>query len=191
MLKQVLLCCALITTMGPTAMVKAQPADRRLVVSESASGGAAVDPAVLAEIAAWLGESFQLPASDPPKMEFVSPTRIAVFRYRGFARSQSSAVDDQAKLVAERETAAVYDDATRTIYLPNGWSGATPAETSVLVHEMVHHLQNGAQLKYECPQAREKLAYAAQHRWLERYGRSLESEFQIDPFTLLVRTRCI
>jgi hypothetical protein len=48
-----------------------------------------------------------------------------------------------------REAVAAYDDEMKTIYLPEGWTGATPAERSVLVHPMVHHLQNLGKLKYE------------------------------------------
>jgi len=39
------------------------------------------------------------------------------------------------------------------MYLREGWSGATAAEISVLVHEMVHHLQHEARLGYACPAA--------------------------------------
>ena|SRR3954453_18885765 len=35
-------------------------------------------------------------------------------------------------------------------------------------------------------QEREKLAYVAQSRWLIEFGTSLEEEFGINPFTLLV-----
>ena len=86
---------------------------------------------------------------------------------------------------------AIYADATQTIYLPERWTGTTAAELSVLVHEMVHHLQNVGQLKYSCPQAREVVAFAAQERWLSLSGRTLESEFGIDKLTLLVRTNCL
>ncbi len=90
-----------------------------------------------------------------------------------------------------QETVALYDDRDNTIYLPTKWTGQTPAELSVLVHEMVHHLQNAAKTKFDCPQAREQLAYAAQQKWLGLFGRNLDDEFQIDPFTLLVMTRCM
>jgi len=194
MLKQTLLCTALITA-GMTGTVSAQqsshrpPIDYTLVFTEADGGPGAVNPAVLATIIKWLAGNFDLPTADQARVEFVPPARIAAFRYRGFAQPQAPKGDEQAMHEAGRE--AVYDDATRTIYLPEGWRGATPAEVSVLVHEMVHHLQNGARLKYECPQEREKLAYAAQERWLGQYDRSLASEFEIDPFTLLVRTRCM
>jgi len=59
-----------------------------------------------------------------------------------------------------------------------------------LVHEMVHHLQNMAGMKYACPAAREKLAYAAQQEWLELTGVDFFRSFETDRMTLLVRTTC-
>jgi hypothetical protein len=91
---------------------------------------------------------------------------------------------------AQHDTIAIYYDATRTIYLPEDWTGGTPAELSVLVHEVVHHFQNVLRLKYECPQEREKLAYIAQNRWLTQLGHSLEGDFHIDAFSLFVKTQC-
>jgi hypothetical protein len=92
---------------------------------------------------------------------------------------------------AGSNTVALYNDDTKTIYLPDGWAGRTPAELSILVHEMVHHLQNIAKLTHECPQAREKLAYEAQDKWLALFGTSLEREFGVDGFTLFAKTGCL
>src|SRR5262245_48393551 len=75
--------------------------------------------------------------------------------------------------------------------LPERWTGTTAAELSVLVHEMVHHVQNVGGLKYQCPQEREKLAYMAQDRWLGLFGHNLEADFELDAFSLLVKTRCL
>jgi hypothetical protein len=55
---------------------------------------------------------------------------------------------------------------------------------------MVHHLQTLGGLKYECPREREKLAYAAQDRWLALFGSNLMGEFQIDPMTILIQSSC-
>jgi hypothetical protein len=60
----------------------------------------------------------------------------------------------------------------------------------MLVHEMVHHLQNMAGLTFACPEAREKPAYRAQQDWLALSGRDFFAEFATDPFSLLVRTEC-
>jgi hypothetical protein len=85
---------------------------------------------------------------------------------------------------------ALYHDASETIYLPESWSGRTPAELSILVHELVHHAQNLAGQRFACPEEREKLAFEAQQRWLRPFGETLQSAYGIDPLTLLVRTSC-
>jgi hypothetical protein len=119
---------------------------------------------VLTAIAAWLAFNLMLPpVYELPRIEFASLSKVEAY----------------------------YDDATRTIYLPKGWTGASPAELSLLVHEMVHHVQNVAGLVYACPEERERLAYAAQRQWLALFGRDLMREFRLDPLTLLVRTSCM
>ena len=148
---------------------------------------------LLTVIVTWLSISHGLPANyDHPRVEIVPPVKIAALRYGPLLpdRAQQVAAAGNPQVRAGHDVVAVYDDARRTVYLPEGWSGKSAAETSVLVHEMVHHLQNAAGLKYECPQAREKLAYEAQDQWLKLFGQDLESAFEIDKMTLLVRTRC-
>ena len=60
----------------------------------------------------------------------------------------------------------------------------------MLAHEMVHHVQNLAGLTYDCPEARERPAFAAQQAWLARAGSDLAEAFGIDALTLLLRTSC-
>jgi len=149
---------------------------------------------VLTSISEWLSTNFDLPASaEPPHIEFVSPARMIALRYKRVLPLQESAVgaNGVAPLGNGQDVLAAYDDDREFIYLPVGWSGKSPGEMSVLVHEMVHHLQNHGKLRYSCPQEREKLAFAAQNHWLIGFGTSLEEEFGIDPFTLLVKVNCI
>jgi hypothetical protein len=144
--------------------------------------------ALLTAVVLWLAANFDLPAtSEHPDVKFVPPATITALRYQGMSGEQPS---NPAEKAGQREVVAVYDDATSTIYLPEGWSGNTPAELSVLVHEMVHHLQNRGKLKFECPHQREKLAYQAQEQWLALFGHDLEHDFEIDPFTRLVISSC-
>src|SRR5262249_41220664 len=137
--------------------------------------------ALLTAIALWLSANFGLPASDDhPRVEFVPAAKLATLRYRGLAagwQPQSDAATGQAA-----EIVSVYEDETSTIYLPDGWTGRTPAELSILVHEMVHHLQNVGRLKFACPQEREKMAYEAQEQWLKLFGFDLSRAFELDPF---------
>jgi len=149
--------------------------------------------ALLTAIETWVSSQFDLPAiHEHPRIEFVPPAKIEGLRFNDplFDPGGGTAPNDPGASSAEYDTIAVYHDPTRTIYLPEGWTGGTPAELSVLVHGVVHHFQNVLRLKYECPQEREKLAHIAQNRWLALFGNSLESDFHIDAFSLLVKTRC-
>jgi hypothetical protein len=159
---------------------------RRTSENAAAHEGSARAEELMNSIQDWLAAKFDLPViREAPHIEFIQRTSMAQIRYRGSAGNQAMPLD------RGRDIVAVYDDANRTIYLPEGWTGVTPAEQSLLVHEMVHHLQNLGNLKYECPEAREKLAFAAQEQWLELFDHTLASEFELDPFTLLVRTSCL
>ena len=149
--------------------------------------------ALLLAIVVWLSANFNLPATHAlPEVEYRSAAQIAALRYKGLAAPnfEGNAASAQGERQGERQVVAIYDDRKRTIYLPEGWSADNPANLSVLVHEMVHHLQNVAGEKYSCPQEREDLAYTAQQRWLELFGHNLEGDFEIDPFTLLLSTKC-
>jgi len=152
--------------------------------------------ALLTAIALWLSANYNLPANvEQPKIEFARPIEITFFRYQAFtAEAQRQVMASRASTAGpqqnSRETVAVYDARRNRILLPNGWSGQTPAELSMVVHEMVHHLQNKAGMKFACPAEREQMAYEAQDKWLGLFGRSLQSEFEIDAFTLKVSTTC-
>jgi hypothetical protein len=80
---------------------------------------------------------------------------------------------------------------SRTLYLPIGWSAATPVELSLLVHEVVHHLQAVHDQRFPCSAARERQAFDTQARWLAMFGEDLESALGIDRFTLIVATNCL
>jgi hypothetical protein len=149
---------------------------------------------LLREISSWLAAELDITADDNhPTIEIVTPERIAAMRYRAFLPdgSTSFVMTERTMSQVKRDIVAVYSDIAQTIYLPDGWTGSTPAESSVLVHEMVHHAQNRAGLKYTCPQARERMAYLAQERWLNLFGVTLETEFDLDPMALLVKTNCM
>jgi len=140
----------------------------------------------------WVSNQFDLPTMhEHPRIEFAPPAKIASLRFTDLLPDSGAQVEPNNRAPsAQHDTVAIYDDSTRTIYLPEGWSGSTPAELSVLVHEMVHHFQNLLGLKHECPQEREKLAYIAQDRWLGLFGHSLADDFALDPFSLFVKTTC-
>jgi hypothetical protein len=143
------------------------------------------------EIVTWLSSNFDLPAiRERPAIEFASKTKLTMMRLSDHAYWQGFSQDEDIDQLTQR-TVAIYDTSSKTILLPEEWIGRSPADQSVLVHEMVHHVQNLAKLKYECPSAREKVAYLAQDKWLERFGKNLENEFGVDMFTVVVSSACM
>ena len=193
MSKRLLLAAALVVAFqsccraDPAARVAAEPSTAQ---PQADATRAARD--LLDEIVTWLGSNFDLPAgADHPAIAFVSQSRLATMRAedRAFSRgfTQQAAGDEP----DPRRVVAVYDNNLKTIFLSDDWTGKSPANQSVLVHEMVHHLQNLAGLKFECPMAREKVAYMAQDQWLKRFGTSLETEFDLDMFTVLISSACM
>jgi hypothetical protein len=155
---------------------------------------------LLAAIANWLSKEFGLPVVDRfPEIKLISPGKIGALRYKSpvppasheVARDPRLAQPQSSAYLPTNDTVAVYIDGAEIIYLIEGWTGRTPADLSVLVHEMVHHFQYKLGLKHECPQDREKLAYAAQDRWLHLFGHSLKLDFELDGFSVLVKTHCL
>ncbi len=145
----------------------------------AAAAGPHDAPPLLDTIVLWLTTNFDLPTSaGAPALVSVPDAELVAMRYGPEAT------------VSPGTVVAVYDDASRTIYLTEGWTGRSPTELSVLVHEMVHHLQSAADMRFACPGEREALAYRAQDAWLGLFGESLESAFAIDAATLLVGTVC-
>jgi Domain of unknown function (DUF6647) len=152
-------------------------------------------PVLMTEIAKWLSANFELPLTDDlPHVELASPTTLVAVRLGGFAiRPQETASEPnrpRPPLNIAGDLVAVYDTAKRIIYLPESWNGESHVDASILVHEMVHHLQNVGRLQHACPDAREKAAYLAQDQWLRRFGQDLETAFGIDLFTIVVRAGC-
>ncbi len=136
-------------------------------------------PLLLDAIVLWLASNFDLPAPMRiPALISIPDADLVAMRYGPDTTVEPGLV------------VALYDDASGTIYLSDSWTGQTPADLSVLVHEMVHHLQAAADMRFACPAAREALAYRAQDAWLGLFGESLESAFGIDAATILVGTVC-
>lgn len=166
----------------PSDRCNAPPATDHVVTSDQ-----------LDAVMEWLSERFDLPKSaERPAIVFENPADLARMRNGGFVtHGETQGRGDAEHRSTDGDILALYNDARRTIYLSEGWTADTNAGMSVLVHEMVHHLQNIAGLKYGCAGEREKLAYQAQSAWLQQFGKSLESEFQIDGFSLLMKSNCM
>ncbi|MEM7315900.1 MAG: DUF6647 family protein [Planctomycetota bacterium] len=148
--------------------------------------------ALLAVIGLWLSVNYGLSVDEPhPKVAFSARQAMTQTWIGQFTNQQTW---DIARLEQEGDHSEIlgfYDSITQTIVLPEGWDPTSPRDVSILVHEMVHHGQYQGRSKYACSAQRERLAYQAQDEWLSLFEKSLESEFEIDPMTLLIRTKCM
>ena len=80
----------------------------------------------------WLSVTFGLPSvANPPTVQQLPGSTIASLRY-------GAAIEDR------HDVLALYDRRTRTVILRQDWHSQSPADVSVLVHELVHHLQEQA-----------------------------------------------
>jgi hypothetical protein len=185
MCRKLVVACVLIVAIVASPL-RAEPMQPRSLVTATAER-------LMSEISDWLVSSVDLPSiSERPSVEFAPEAKLEELRQQQSADFHAGA-DASNKLAPGNRSGAIalYDFSRRTIFLSDNWTGTSPADQSILVHEMVHHVQNMTKMKFECPMAREKLAYKAQNRWLARFGMDLESAFQIDPFTVLVNSACM
>ena len=151
------------------------------------------DNALLKSAADWISNVFGLPELRTlPAIRRLPAGKSAFLSSAAIASDQ---LPDTAVINYQRspqEMLAHYDDASKTIFLPDGWAGSTPAEMSVLVHAMAYHFQNvGGRANYDCAEERKALPYEAQERWLGLYDRSLVKDFSIEPATLMLITQCM
>lgn len=136
----------------------------------------------------WIAANSVLTMPDRlPGLRFVAPDRMAGLRVdlAGPGHAVDAATGPGPGDGAGDDIVAFYVARSATIYLPAGWTGASAVEMSVLVHEMVHHMEavmtgGGA--------GDERLAYLLQDRWLQAHGSSLEQSFGIDPFSRAMLT---
>ena len=84
----------------------------------------------------WLSLNFGLPANyELPSVERVSADKMLALRYERLSVPRAAKVGS---LRTSRNIVALYDSSQKIIYLSEDWSGRTPTEMSILVHEMVH-----------------------------------------------------
>ena len=90
---------------------------------------------LLNAIVTWISSNFDLPAIyDHPRVELATPMKMAALRYRGLVSDRqpraAAGLDRAMPLDLGDGIVAIYDDANKTIYLPERWTGATPTFVS-------------------------------------------------------------
>ncbi len=113
----------------------------------------------------WIAAETGLVMPPAPSIEWVSKEQISE---QAFGRGWR----------AHDDVRALYNGNAATVYLLKDWNGADLRNRSVLLHELVHHVQFFHHLPYECAARRERQAYDLTVKWLR-------SEGITDPYTVM------
>lgn len=124
----------------------------------------------------WIAAKTGWPVRDAPPIKFVSR-------------------DDLAKMFGGTadglHVEALYSDRDHSVYLPNGWKADTLRRRSILLHELVHHLQYLNHPKVTCESEYELQAFKLQLAWLSEKGVEDPLDFLgIDPFLFFMLGKC-
>jgi len=111
------------------------------------------------------------------------PPATALARIR-LANDDTQHEQQNASMVIGLRTRGLYEPETTTITLLRPWNSADLVDVSVLLHELVHHRQEG--IYYLCLGARELEAYKLQQAWLAEHALALD----INWFAVVLESGC-
>ncbi len=124
----------------------------------------------------WIIEKTGWAVRDAPPIKFASQEELA--------KMFGGTADDY-------HVEALYSDRDHSIYLPEGWKADDLRRHSILLHELVHHLQYLNHVKVTCVSEYELQAFKLQVTWLNEQG--VEDPLDllgIDPFLLFMLGHC-
>jgi len=134
----------------------------------------------------WFGLFKDIQCSDYgiPVIKYATGRELARMHYgKGF-----DAFSDDTKTTLSTNIGAVYNSSNNTIYLSDTTQIDTIGGQSVLVHEMVHHMQllNGKYQLAPCINALEAEAYTIQNEFLVQHG----YKPHLDEFSIKIYSQC-
>jgi hypothetical protein len=146
---------------------------------------------------AWIAAKTGLAAPESPRIAFVPEYQMrGVFEAAAYPDRQPQAdVPANQRVSDAHQTSGIlafYLHATATVYLPETWRPDALRNQSILLHELVHHVQVFNKVVPACHAALERQAYALQATWLREHGIADPYEFiGTDELTVALRSACL
>ena len=110
---------------------------------------------ILTALMIWLGANTPFDTNhDIPKVLFLTQTQMEELYYP----------EDQEKM--PNKLHGLYDRESETIILSETWDRRDPWDLAVLLHEMVHYLQDMNKVEFECTAQMERDAWPIQQKYL-------------------------
>jgi hypothetical protein len=146
---------------------------------------------------AWIVAKTGLTEPEPPPVSFAPEHQMTHLFDAAAYRDRQPQADVPANQGAGGvhsgfRVQAFYVHATATVYLPETWRPGGLRDQSVLLHELVHHVQRFNKVVPVCPAALERQAYELQATWLREQG--VAEPYKLigtDEFTVLMRSACM
>ena len=110
---------------------------------------------ILTALMIWLGANTPFDTNhDIPKILFVTQAQMEEMFYTGSNKMPNT-------------LHGLYDKESDTIILSDQWDRRKAWDMGVLLHEMVHYLQDQNNMKFRCPAEMEKDAWPIQQKYLK------------------------
>lgn len=117
-----------------------------------------IDPTVVSDLTKWIVQKTGWTVSTPPPIRLASNEQLkTVYFGSGFEPNGI-------------EMHSLYARESDVIYLRDTWKSTDLFDRSLLLHELVHHLQRLNGVKTACPEEYEGQAYHLQIEWLREQG---------------------
>ena len=111
---------------------------------------------ILTALMIWLGASTPFNTNhDIPNILFVTQVQMEEMFYKGTDTMPNT-------------LHGLYDKESDTIILPDKWDRRKPWDMGILLHEMIHYLQDQNKMKFNCVANMEKDAWPIQQLYLEK-----------------------
>ena len=111
---------------------------------------------ILTALMIWLGANTPFSTNfDIPVVMFLPQEEMNSMYYKDNEHEQKS-------------LHGMYDQENDIIYLPDEWDRRSAWDMGVLVHEMVHYLQDMNEMKFACSAEMEKMAWPIQQFYLKK-----------------------
>ena len=118
--------------------------------------------AMVREVLEWINRNTVYPVSGSPKIVFLDQTDIDIEEENVKREGNYTEWDEG----SDFEFSGAYEPITKTVYLSFEWSGHTAGDWGILVHELVHYVQDTVGKKFECREDRELEAYVLSYDFL-------------------------
>jgi hypothetical protein len=142
-------------------------------------GEGGMDAVIITTLIGWIAANSNLVAAEPPHITFVPKHEMRELYYGAKKANEFFRVQ------------AFYLPDKTTIVLPATWRASELRDRSVLLHELVHHLQKSNNIKAPCPAVWERQAYNLQFAWLREQGVEDPYEFiETNVLTVIMLTAC-